>query len=121
MPVLIVESNAQLGLLWKRHLGRLGKTVVLVETDTEALNVLRTQHVSIIVLDVMLPNRSGFDILKDLRGDPELKHLPILMLTAKGQIKDRERAEHLGSSHFMTKPFSNAEVRDVLHKLVKDA
>ena len=62
MPVLIVESNAQLGLLWKRHLGRLGKTVVLVETDTEALNVLRTQHVSIIVLDVMLRGGSAFAV-----------------------------------------------------------
>jgi DNA-binding response OmpR family regulator len=72
-----------------------------------------------VVLDVMLPGKSGFDILGELRADPETVDLPVLMLTARGQSRDREKAEKAGVSRFMTKPFSNAEVltavRDLLY------
>jgi len=67
----------------------------------------------------MLPGRSGLEILKELRAEPEYDDLPILMLTAKGQKRDREEAEKAGVNRFMTKPFSNAEVltavRDLIH------
>jgi DNA-binding response OmpR family regulator len=64
----------------------------------------------VVILDVMLPERSGFDILRDIRAGKETAALPVLVLTAKGQSKDREMAESLGASRFMTKPFSNNEV-----------
>ena len=63
-----------------------------------------------VILDVMLPGHSGIDILRDLRADPDLDALPVLMLTARGQAKDRDLAEAAGASRFMTKPFSNTEV-----------
>jgi DNA-binding response OmpR family regulator len=59
-----------------------------------------------------LPGRSGFDILRDLRSTEVSKNIPVMMLTARGQEKDRELATRLGANHFMTKPFSNTEVRD---------
>ncbi len=64
----------------------------------------------LLILDVMLPGRSGFDILRDLREAPQTRELPVLMLTAKGQARDRETAEAIGVSHYMTKPFSNQEI-----------
>jgi DNA-binding response OmpR family regulator len=72
----------------------------------------------VVILDVMLPNRSGYDILQDLRADPVTQSLPVLMLTARGQKKDREMAERYGVSRFMTKPFSNAEVLEAVRDLV---
>ena len=71
----------------------------------------------VVVLDVMLPNRSGFDVLKELRATPGTQDLPILMLTARGQDRDREMAERYGASRFMTKPFANAEVLDTVRSL----
>ncbi len=71
----------------------------------------------LVILDVMLPGRSGFDILRDLRADPRQGRLPVLMLTAKGQQRDREAAERLGADLFMTKPFSNAELREAVRRL----
>jgi len=65
---------------------------------------------SVVILDAMLPNKSGFDILRDLRAIPAMAELPVLMLTAKGQAKDRELAEAAGVSQFMTKPFANQEM-----------
>ena len=72
-----------------------------------------------IILDVMLPGRSGFDILRDLRGHESTKEIPVMMLTARGQEKDRDLAQRLGVTHFMTKPFSNTEVRDYVRSLME--
>jgi DNA-binding response OmpR family regulator len=71
-----------------------------------------------IILDVMLPNKSGFEILGDLRSLPEYQAVPILMLTARGQTKDRDLALAKGATQFMTKPFSNAEVLQTMNALV---
>jgi DNA-binding response OmpR family regulator len=72
-----------------------------------------------IILDVMLPGRSGFDILRDLRAGDVTKDIPVMMLTARGQEKDRELAQRLGANHFMTKPFSNTEVRDYVRNFME--
>ncbi|MBT8409821.1 MAG: response regulator, partial [Alphaproteobacteria bacterium] len=60
----------------------------------------------------------GFDILADLRADEKTARLPVLMLTARGQTKDREMAERFGVSRFMTKPFSNSEILSSVRELV---
>lgn len=72
-----------------------------------------------LILDVMLPGRSGYDILQELRSHDQTRRLPVLMLTARGQRTDREQAERLGVSRFMTKPFSNSEMLDALNDLVR--
>jgi DNA-binding response OmpR family regulator len=68
----------------------------------------------------MLPGRTGFDILRDLRADPATLAIPVLMLTARGQEKDRELALRLGATQFMTKPFANAEVLAEVRRLAGD-
>lgn len=71
-----------------------------------------------IILDVMLPGRSGFDILRELRSTDVTKNIPVMMLTARGQDKDRDLALRLGANHFMTKPFSNSDVRDYVRAMM---
>ena len=71
-----------------------------------------------IILDVMLPGRSGFDILRELRSTDVTKDIPVMMLTARGQDKDRDLALRLGANHFMTKPFSNSDVRDYVRAMM---
>lgn len=73
----------------------------------------------LIILDMMLPNISGMQILENLRNSTEFQNLPVLMLTAKGQTKDRQAAENAGASLFMTKPFSNDEIIANVHKLLQ--
>lgn len=84
-----------------------------VQTHSEGATALRRiieDRPDVVILDVMLPGKSGFDILSDLRAEPGFADLPVLLLTAKGQAADRARAERSGASGFMTKPFSNAEM-----------
>ena len=84
-----------------------------------ALEEIARSRPDVLVLDVMLPGRSGLDILRDLRGQPETADLPVLMLTAKGQSKDRDLALALGANAYLTKPFSNAEMVATLRDVAK--
>lgn len=72
----------------------------------------------LVILDIMLPSVSGMQILEELRAFEETKSLPVLMLTAKGQKKDRLAAEEAGASLFMTKPFSNEEIVNSVWALI---
>lgn len=91
-------------------------------TDGEAaLESVRRNRPRVLVLDVMLPRRSGFDVLKQLRASIDTKDLPVLILTAKGQQQDRRIAEELGADGFVTKPYSNAEVVGAVRQLLGDA
>lgn len=91
-----------------------------VETHSDGADAVeKTAEVqpNILVLDLMLPNKSGFDILRELRARPGFSELPILMLTAKGQAKDRETAEAGGVTAFMTKPFANQDLLSAVRAL----
>ena len=85
----------------------------------EAVEAVQSKRPNLVILDVMLPNKSGFDILKDLRDSVDTREVPVLMLTARGQNKDRMLAEKLGVSRFMTKPFSNADILSAVQDLTR--
>lgn len=117
--VLLVEDELNITEAIRFLLTREGWDVATHSDGATALGVIREDTPDLVVLDYMLPGRSGLEILTDLRREPDLKDLPVLMLTAKGQQRDREQAEKAGVSRFMTKPFSNVEVvtavRDLIH------
>lgn len=117
--VLLVEDELNIAEAIKFLLSREGWQVDTHSNGTDAAEVIRDRKPDLVVLDVMLPGKSGFDILEELRGNDQTSDLPVLMLTARGQSRDREMAEKAGVSRFMTKPFSNTEVltavRDLLY------
>lgn len=87
-----------------------GFDVGAISDGAKAINFIKEFNPNLIILDIMLPNVSGLKILEDIRAMNGLSHLPVLMLTAKGQKKDRLAAEDAGVSKFMTKPFDNEEL-----------
>lgn len=117
--VLLVEDELNIIEAIRFLFSREGWQVDTHSNGADAADVVRTLMPDLLILDVMLPGRNGFDILKDLREHGDTVNLPILMLTARGQSRDREMAEKAGVSRFMTKPFSNTEVltaaRDLLY------
>ena len=116
--VLLIEDEPNIIEAIRFILSRDGWRVDTHSDGKSALDAVEARKPDLIILDVMLPNRSGYDILNDLRADPATEALPVLMLTARGQKKDRELAEKLGASRFMTKPFSNGEVLAAVRELV---
>ena len=117
--VLLIEDEPNIIEAISFILSRDGFTVHTHENSDTAMTKVLAFPPDLIILDVMLPGRSGFDILQDLRADPISAKIPVMMLTARGQTKDREMALRLGANHFMTKPFSNAEVRDNVRSLIE--
>jgi DNA-binding response OmpR family regulator len=107
--VLIVEDEPHIVESLTFLLGREGFEVTAVEDGEAALGALAGALPSVLVLDAMLPGMDGFAVLRRLRSEPRTARLPVLMLTAKAQRRDRVTAEALGVDRFMTKPFSNAE------------
>lgn len=108
--VLLIEDEANITEAIRFLLTRDGWQVDTHADGSDAVEVIRAASPDLVILDVMLPGKSGMDILRDLREIEALRDLPVLMLTARGQSRDREMAEKAGVSRFMTKPFSNAEV-----------
>ncbi|RDC71971.1 response regulator [Rhodovulum sp. 12E13] len=108
--ILLVEDEPNIIEAIRFILSRDGWHVTTHSDGTTALEAIGRTGPDVLVLDVMLPGRSGFDILRDLRADPATSDLPVLMLTAKGQARDREQAERYGVTRFMTKPFANSDV-----------
>lgn len=115
--ILLIEDEANILEAIGFILSRAGWEVQGHGNGATALDEVARVSPDVVVLDVMLPGRSGFDILSDLRGQPGTAALPVLMLTAKGQAKDREQAMALGANAFLTKPFSNAELLDTVTHL----
>ncbi|WP_341861863.1 response regulator [Gymnodinialimonas sp. 57CJ19] len=112
--ILIVEDESNILEAISFILGRAGWDVRGHGKGGDALEEIARLSPDMLVLDVMLPGRSGFEILADLRARPETRDLPVLMLTAKGQAKDRDQAMALGANGFLTKPFANTELLDVI-------
>ena len=108
--VIVIEDERNIIEAISFILSRDGWDVVTHSNGHDAIDAVRLRKPDIVILDVMLPGKSGFDILQEIRGDGELGQIPVLMLTARGQEKDREMAQRAGASAYMTTPFSNAEV-----------
>lgn len=117
--VLLIEDEPNIIEAISFILKRDGWIVATHADGTTAIAAVERHAPDVVVLDVMLPGRSGYDVLQELRAAEATNGLPVLMLTARGQTKDREMAERLGASRFMTKPFSNKEVLACIQELVQ--
>jgi DNA-binding response OmpR family regulator len=116
--VLLIEDEVNIAEAIRFILARDGWRVE-VETDgAAALGRVAALMPDLVILDLMLPGMSGLEILSALRANASTAALPIMMLTAKGQGRDREAAERAGVSAFMTKPFSNADMRAQVRALL---
>lgn len=117
--VLLIEDEPNIIEAIRFILSREGWRVDTCSDGGNALEAVQNRNPDLVILDVMLPNRSGYDILSDMRADEAMRDIPVMMLTARGQKKDKELAERLGVNKFMTKPFSNAEMLASARELVR--
>lgn len=108
--VLIVDDEPDILALCSYHLARAGYRVSTASTGPEGLSAAREERPALIVLDLMLPEMSGFDVLERLRADDATRDIAVLMLTARREEPDRIRGLSLGADDYLTKPFSPQEL-----------
>ncbi len=117
MRISIVEDEPNIVESLSFVFSREGWQVAAALDGATAIERLLSEPPDVLVLDVMLPPLNGFEVLKRLRSEASLKHLPVLVLTAKGQEKDRHTAMRLGADAFVTKPFSNRDIVQQVREL----
>lgn len=115
--VLLIEDEPNIIEAIRFILTRDGWQVASHSDGLSAIEAIRDVKPDVLVLDVMLPGRSGYEILADIRGNPDLAVLKVLVLTAAGQGHQREAAERAGADMFLAKPFSNTEMLDAVRRL----
>lgn len=118
--ILIAEDEPNIVESLSYILQRADFDVECATNGTDALDRLRRSSFSALILDLMMPEMNGFEVLRAVRADRALASLPVIVLTAKGQARDRKVAEEGGASAFITKPFSNAEVVEEVRRLTGD-
>ena len=119
--ILVVDDEAPILALLRYNLDKAGYRVVEATDGQEALTLIREQSPDLVVLDWMLPSISGIEVCRQVRRDSELRNLPIIMLTARGEEQDRVRGLEVGADDYIPKPFSPAEllarIRAVLRRI----
>jgi two-component system, OmpR family, response regulator len=100
-------------------LDREGYQVSAVADGTAVIGRVQQEAPDLLILDIMLPEMSGFEILRRLRAAPATERLPVLVLSAKGQEADRRRMDEFGADDYLTKPFSNKELLERIASLLQ--
>lgn len=118
--VLVVDDEEEILELVKYNLEKEGFTVVGVTTGETAIAAAQKKMPDVLVLDLMLPGLDGLEVCRRLKGDPKTRHIPVIMLTAKGSEADIVTGLELGAADYVTKPFSprvlTARVKAVLRR-----
>ena len=108
--ILVVDDEPDIVALVAYHLAKAGYRVSTASSGVEALEAVRRERPALVVLDLMLPGMSGYEVLEQLRGAEETRELAVLMLTARREEPDRIQGLSMGADDYLTKPFSPQEL-----------
>jgi len=114
--ILVADDEPNIVISLEYLLKREGYTVVIARDGEEALQMIRRERPQLVLLDVMMPKKTGFEVCQEVRADDTLDATQILMLTAKGRDTDVAKGTALGANAYMTKPFAT---RDLVQKVAQ--
>jgi len=117
--VLVVDDNAQNAELLEAYLDDLGVDVSVVHDGQAALDAIASVAPDLILMDIMMPRMSGYQATERLKSDPATADIPIIMVTALGEVGDVERAVDCGADDFLTKPVNKLELLTRVRALLK--
>ena len=117
--VLVVEDEPNIVDSLSFLMKQAGFAVQVARDGDTALRVLESQIPDLILLDVMLPRRDGFDVCRAIRANPAWGGVKVIMLTAKGRDLDRRKGLELGADDYVTKPFSTREIVERVRSLLE--
>jgi DNA-binding response OmpR family regulator len=110
LRILVVEDDPDIAELVRYNLQAIGLDVIIAADGISALRELRQGSFDLLILDLMLPTVSGLEICKEVRAQPVLQELPVLVMTARGEDAMRELAFSMGATDYLVKPFSPGEL-----------
>ena len=117
--VLIADDEQNIVISLEFLMKREGFEVVVANDGEEAIRRIRADQPDLVLLDVMMPKKSGFEVCQEVKSDPALGGVRILMLTAKGRDTEVAKGLALGADAYMTKPFSTRELVDEVRSMLE--
>ena len=117
--VLIADDEQNIVISLEFLMKREGFEVVVANDGEEAIRRIRAHQPDLVLLDVMMPKKSGFEVCQEVKSDPALGGVRILMLTAKGRDTEVAKGLALGADAYMTKPFSTRELVDKVRSMLE--
>lgn len=116
--ILVVEDEESLLKLESILLSSKGYSVTGVMDGKSALEEVNANKPDLVILDIMLPEMDGFEVCQKIKENPETRHIPVVMLTAKKNSQDFARGRQVGSDAYITKPFKSSKVLDTIQELL---
>lgn len=108
--ILIADDNPQIVELLEAYLETIGARIITVRDGDAALQAVADSRPDLILLDVMMPRKSGFEVCRKLKGDDATRHIPIIIVTALNEAGDMERARECGADDALCKPVNKLEL-----------
>ena len=116
--ILIADDEPNILISLEYLMKREGYHVLLARDGGEALNLITRERPDLVLLDVMMPGKSGFEVCQEVRADETLSGIKIVLLTAKGQDADFQRGRQVGADVYVTKPFDPDELVRLAEKVL---
>ncbi|HAD81916.1 MAG: hypothetical protein A2509_02800 [Candidatus Edwardsbacteria bacterium RIFOXYD12_FULL_50_11] len=119
--IMVVDDEPYIARVIKFKLEQEGYTVISANDGQSGLQKIKEEKPDMVLLDVMMPGLSGYEVCQKIREDAELAGIPVVILTAKGQERDREQGLSMGASDYITKPFSPNRLLELVKSMIGDA
>ena len=116
--IMVVDDEPELATILRLMLERKGYSVRCAYSDSQLLAGLEEQKPDLILLDVMIPEMDGLEVLTRLKGNPDTVSIPVIMLTALDRYEDRLKGYKLGADHYISKPFTKAQLTEGIDRLL---
>ena len=114
----MVDDSITVRRVTQRLLERNGMRVLTAKDGVDAMSLLQEHQPDIILLDIEMPRMDGYEVAANVRNDPRLKHIPIVMITSRVSEKHRARAIELGVDDYLGKPYQESQLLDAIEPLV---
>ena len=116
--ILVVDDEIYIVHILDFSLGMEGYEVITALDGEQALEKLKTEKPDLIVLDIMMPKLDGYEVCKAIKSSPETRHIPVILLSAKGRNVDQKLGFDVGADDYITKPFSPRKLVDRINALL---
>jgi len=116
--ILVIEDEPEVRNFASRVLELEGYRVLQAEDSEEGVRLLREGRINLLLLDLRLPGHDGWAVLEQMKGEPELSAIPVIVFTASARVSRRERALKMGAADYLVKPLSAARLRKAVARIL---
>ena len=116
--VIIVEDEPDAAEMFAEMMRVSGYRVVKISSSTPAIGIISTEKPDVVILDVMMPDISGLEVLRFMRREPELEKIPVILVSAKSMPSDIKVGMDAGASRYLTKPVSFLDLKEAVEEIV---